>query len=443
LRVFFISYQFPPVGGAGVQRPAKFVKYLHEFGWKVVVLTVKNPSVPVYDESLDVEVPPAVEIIRARTFEPAYHWKSRLTLGVNKHKVGKISAFLKKILKSMADWIQQPDAQVLWMPAAVWAGINRLRKKDCDVIAVTAPPYSSFLLGILLGKMFRIPVVLDFRDEWDISSSYLENMSRARLALKVQAKQQLWVLRNAESLIATTRLSAKRLEQKAKLAGNQKSVYHIYNGYDPDDFSYTFLNQNSRSPRRMFKLFYVGTLWNLTSAQPLVNAVLSLEESGWNRLDQLELGFLGRKTPEQKELINKICQTKSVLTDIDYLSHREALQYMQNADGLCVILSPLPGAERVVPAKIFEYMVCQKYVLAIAPVGELSEIVNNYSGHSHFLPSDIDGIKAWLIHKLEGNGVAAHNYTKKNDYYQQFSRKNQAKKFDDILRECIKKVHFH
>ena len=41
-RVLFISYPFPPVGGAGVQRVVKFLKYLPEFGWDSSVLTVAN-----------------------------------------------------------------------------------------------------------------------------------------------------------------------------------------------------------------------------------------------------------------------------------------------------------------------------------------------------------------------------------------------------------------
>src|SRR5207253_2780511 len=43
-RVLFITYQFPPVGGAGVQRATKFVKYLPGHGWLPSVLTVANPS---------------------------------------------------------------------------------------------------------------------------------------------------------------------------------------------------------------------------------------------------------------------------------------------------------------------------------------------------------------------------------------------------------------
>ncbi|HED11421.1 MAG TPA: group 1 glycosyl transferase, partial [Caldithrix abyssi] len=44
--VLIISYYWPPAGGPGVQRPLKFARYLHELGWKVVVLTVKDGVYP-------------------------------------------------------------------------------------------------------------------------------------------------------------------------------------------------------------------------------------------------------------------------------------------------------------------------------------------------------------------------------------------------------------
>ncbi len=52
-RLLLVAYSFPPVGGAGVQRPVKWVKYLHRQGWDVTVLTPSNPSVPVIDHSLE------------------------------------------------------------------------------------------------------------------------------------------------------------------------------------------------------------------------------------------------------------------------------------------------------------------------------------------------------------------------------------------------------
>jgi len=72
LRALLVSYSFPPVGGAGVQRVVKLAKYLPHHGVVPAVLTVSNPSVPVLDHSLEKDFPPGLEVVRARTFEPGY-----------------------------------------------------------------------------------------------------------------------------------------------------------------------------------------------------------------------------------------------------------------------------------------------------------------------------------------------------------------------------------
>ena len=41
-RVLIITYHFPPDSAMGAVRPAKFAKYLPDFGWEPVVYTVKD-----------------------------------------------------------------------------------------------------------------------------------------------------------------------------------------------------------------------------------------------------------------------------------------------------------------------------------------------------------------------------------------------------------------
>ena len=63
-KVLIITYYWPPSGGAGVQRWLKFSKYLPEFGWDPVILTVDPgyAAYPVTDNSLDSDIPSTVEV---------------------------------------------------------------------------------------------------------------------------------------------------------------------------------------------------------------------------------------------------------------------------------------------------------------------------------------------------------------------------------------------
>ena len=69
-KVLVVTYTFPPVGGAGVQRVTKFVKYLNRYGWQPTVLTVANPSVPAIDKSLEKDIPPGTDVHVAKSREP-------------------------------------------------------------------------------------------------------------------------------------------------------------------------------------------------------------------------------------------------------------------------------------------------------------------------------------------------------------------------------------
>ena len=70
--VLFITYYWPPSGGAGVQRGLKFVKYLPLHGVRPIVLTVDpaQASYPALDPSLEAEVPADVRVVRTPSFEP-------------------------------------------------------------------------------------------------------------------------------------------------------------------------------------------------------------------------------------------------------------------------------------------------------------------------------------------------------------------------------------
>lgn len=68
-KALMIAYFFPPLGGSGVQRTLKFVKYLPQFGILPVVSTVKSGYNFAYDESLLQEVPKGVNVYRSSSLE--------------------------------------------------------------------------------------------------------------------------------------------------------------------------------------------------------------------------------------------------------------------------------------------------------------------------------------------------------------------------------------
>ena len=69
-KVLIITYYWPPGSGSGVQRFLKFSKYLRDFDWEPVILTVENGSYPSIDQSLEEDIPKGLYVYRSQSFEP-------------------------------------------------------------------------------------------------------------------------------------------------------------------------------------------------------------------------------------------------------------------------------------------------------------------------------------------------------------------------------------
>jgi glycosyltransferase involved in cell wall biosynthesis len=393
-RVLLIAYQFPPVGGAGVQRAVKFVKYLPGFGWRATVLTVANPSVPVLDRSLAADVPAGTEVRRARTFEPGYALKAAVSAGGGGGAGGTTSGArgaVKGMARRLANLALQPDPQVLWRPCAVREGMRALRAAPHAAIMATGPPFSSFLVAARLARRSGLPLLLDYRDEWGISNAYLENKRVGPVSRSIQGRMQAAVVRRAGALVATTEHSAAELRRVRDDAGSSARVDCIYNGYDPADFAGVAPAAPPADPDR-YRLAYVGTLWNLTDVAPLVDAVLDLAGRRPDLAARLDLTFAGRRTAEQDAHLGRLAAAPCRLTLHPYLDHAGAVALARSSDALCVLLSDLPDAGRVVPAKLFESMAARVPILSIAPPGEVWDLLEGHPAAGRFVPGDVAGI---------------------------------------------------
>jgi glycosyltransferase involved in cell wall biosynthesis len=393
-RVLLISYIFPPTGGSGVQRVTKFVKYLPRHGWDVSVLTVANPSVPLFDPTLVNDIPADTVIRRTHSWEPGYSLKASVGVeGANQkqQRRGLAVRLLAGSARQVAKFTLQPDPQILWLPGAISGGKQLLRRIPHDAVLASAPPFTNFLVGRAVSRSAGVPLVLDYRDEWTISNTYLEHKQVDPLSRVIQGQMQRQVLRTAHGVIATTRSSAESLAALSRRSGGHAAVTWIYNGFDPDDF---------RSPPQPgtpshLRLAYVGTLWTLTSVAPLVEAVTRLAKESPDLASGLELAFAGRRLGVQAEHVARLRGLPCRVVEYPYLDHAAAVGLMRGCDAQCLLLSDLPGVGRVVPAKVFEYMAAARPMLTIAPRGELWDLLDGYPG-GRFVPGDVEGITRWL-----------------------------------------------
>jgi glycosyltransferase involved in cell wall biosynthesis len=386
------------------------------------------------------DIPEHALIRKARTWEPSYSLKSVIAAGSgnSERALGAIGGLVKRLGRAMVNNVLQPDPQALWIGPAIREGRRFLRETPHAAIVASAPPFSTFLVGVALSQQFRIPLVLDYRDEWNLSNAYLENRRPSWLARLIQQRMQNRAARAASALIATTRASARTLEGTRDRAGATAAVHWIYNGFDPAEFAGSTVrttdSQRSAQPALPdYRLVYVGTLWNLTNVEPLVRAVERLSERSPGLAGRLELVFAGRRTAPQQQLLDRLQRLPCRVVEHPYTDHAQALTLLNTADALCLLLADVPGAERVVPAKLFEYMAARRPIVAIAPPGEVWELLEDYPSAHRFRPNEADALAAFLERALQGQEREGNLRDWSGE---QFTRRYQTGQLADILEAC-------
>jgi hypothetical protein len=129
-KVLILTYYWPPAGGPGVQRVLKFAKYLPQFGWEPIILTVENGNYPAIDEGLVNDIPKELKVYKTKTLEPfalynRFRGKEK-TASVDTFTITKSGKSLKEKLGQLVrSYFFIPDARTGWKHYAVKAGLDQ------------------------------------------------------------------------------------------------------------------------------------------------------------------------------------------------------------------------------------------------------------------------------------------------------------------------------
>ena len=156
--ILIITLYWPTSGGPGVQRCLKFVKCLHEFGWKPTIFISENTSYQIVDETLEEEVTTDLEFIKTKIWEPyqiaEFFGKDNKKFKAGQFDVGKNQSWKSKL----SIWVRGnffiPDARVFWVKPSVEFLKKYLKENHFDAFVTTGPPHSLHLIGLELKKEF-------------------------------------------------------------------------------------------------------------------------------------------------------------------------------------------------------------------------------------------------------------------------------------------------
>ena len=364
-----VAAAFPPTGGPGVQRTAKFAKYLPGLGWHPTVWTLEAMDDLPQDPTLLKELPTDIQIHRYGYGSPARSVR-RLLHGATDGS-GLLSRFAKAV-----DWRlgarlarhDQVDDCVAWARASVGPVCELIVDERVQAIYSTFSPVSNHLLALSIKEKTKLPWVADFRDLWTDDYRYTETDEKRHAA---QRRLEDEILETADVVIGVSE------RQTEILAGHVASARHkfvtITNGFDPADFSGAQPEQSATD--RPFVLAHVGRFDHWRTPAAWFAGLEEFVDGLADQRDQFELRIVGHADTSTRA---RIAGTGVRHAFAGYVSHNQAVGEMRSADALLLSLPDGANADSVIPAKLFEYFAAGRAILVVGPAdGEAERLVRS------------------------------------------------------------------
>lgn len=378
-RVLVIAYYFPPMGLSGVQRVAKFVKYLPQCGWQPVVLTVAPGGYFAYDESLLREVTEAgAKIHRTRSIDPTQVFNAQKTVSLPAE--GK-----RRRWSTLSQWLFVPDNKIGWFPFAVREGLRLLRDTPCHLIYSTAPPYTAHLVGAWLQRKTGLPLVLDYRDDWVGNPRH---HYPTRMHERLSATLERWAMRQARAAFTINEPIRTSLARR-----NPRTPVHLLpQGFDPADFDVS----PAAKPEGKMRLVYSGIFYDAQTPDFFLRALAEVLARQPALREDVEALFVGLVPDQSRQLADEL-GLANVVSYAGYVDHRDAVAYLKSADVLWMTIGRRPGAEGISTSKLFEYFGAKKPILALVPGGAARDALAEHGAATVVAPDDVSGIAEALL----------------------------------------------
>jgi hypothetical protein len=431
-KVLIITYYWPPIGGAGVQRWLKFSKYFKDFGWEPVIYTPSNPDFPINDETLLKDISANTTVLKTAITEPYDIYRKIM----RKKKTETVNqGFLSegkenKWLQSLMIWVRGnffiPDARKFWIKPSVSYLSDYIQKNKIDAIISTGPPHSMHLIALGLKLKHHLPWIADFRDPWTQIDFY-DQLKLTAMADKKHKKLEKSVLTNANKVVTVSKSWGKDLE---KLGGREVNV--ITNGFDADDFP---VNEgNVLLPG--FLMHHIGALNKDRNPHVLWKALGEICKENAEFKNDLKLKFTGKtdaavfESLKQHDLMSNAEKT-------DYMPHSEVVKLLLKSPILLLPLNDTPNVSGIVPGKLFEYLAAKRPIFSIGDInGDTAAIIKETNAGTMVSFKDYEGTKAAVLELYQKykTGQLIINSSAIDKY----SRKNCAAEYTQLLNSISK-----
>lgn len=272
-----------------------------------------------------------------------------------------------------------------WSITSFFSSFFLIILKRPSMILTTGGPASAHLAGILAGKIFKIPVIVELQDPLS-GESIGRNQQAAGLLFKVES----FIVNNANKVVYVTNEAA----EYAKKQFRKTNIFATYPGAKNFNISKSLRNNNSKN--EIFTLVHLGSLYATRDFKAIIHAIDKLIEKNIIQSDKVKLINLGHVSKEIRSEITK----KPYVEIHPPIERIEALKFAADCDVTLLIQNNDDRSKVTIPYKTYDYLNLGNNVLGLLNSDELTTLLSTH-GHKAISLSDLDGLENALIDILK------------------------------------------
>jgi len=355
MRILFLTDNFPPEGNAPATRTFEHARDWVDKGHKVTVITC------------------------APNFPEGKVFKGYKNKWLSKEKVEGINVWrVKTYITANEGFIKRTIDFASFMSSSLFFG---LFTRKVDVVVGTSPQFFTVISAWALALFKRVPFVFELRDVWPASITAVGAMRRSWV-INILEKLELFLYRQADLIISVTHSFKSDLQNRGVSADKIKVVL---NGVDLE--RYRPLQEKDESLAGKYELknkFVIGYIGTHGLAHALENVIEAAELI--IKEENIRIVFAGGGADRSR--LEKIVSERGLENIV--MIPRQPKDKMPQVWSLCDIslvhLKDAPLFKTVIPSKIFESMAMGLPIIMAVPIGEATDIIEEYKAGINVSP---------------------------------------------------------
>jgi len=397
-RLLLLSYHFPPSVLVGGMRWLQMSRYLAEKGWGLDVVAGDFSKLTVRDEATLRSLPPNVRVFSAAEPEsPLATVERSLRLMFRRvfprrspppetpalaREVALKSLDSRSLIRAYGSLISV-DRERLWAKRAAQIGTELARGQHYDAIVSSGPVHMAHEGARQIAKAVGRPLVIDFRDPWSGVERVVDDHASPVWYALARFYEGRAVRAASLALMNTDR---SREYMRALYPGAAHRIITVANGNDDEAVS------PAERPDR-FTIRYAGTIYLDRDPRPLLRAAALVIRRHGLTPGQFGIETIGSESFNDKGL-KAIADEEGIAEFIEAGPRRPRLDAMRFLAGATMLVNLPQDSSMCVPAKLFEYVQFNAWLLVLAVEESATADVLRNTSADVVDPHDVDGIAA-------------------------------------------------